>query len=108
MNTKNSSAKLQSSRAGALWSKCVVIIETAAFQRAPVSCSVQVLHALMLFAFGCEFGTTHEPVSSNGIVGPPRRPFVLGSRGPLNGCHRTQSNGMSTGPTLARIEADRL
>jgi hypothetical protein len=23
----------------------------------------------MLFAFGCEFGTTHEPISSNGIVG---------------------------------------
>jgi hypothetical protein len=84
MNTKNSSAKLQSSRARALWSKCVVIIETAAFQRAPVSGSVQVLHALMalmLFAFGCEFGTTHEPVSSNGIVGPPRRPFVLGIEG---------------------------
>ncbi len=42
-NTKNSSARLPSSRAGASWSRCILIIETAAFQRAPVCGSTQVL-----------------------------------------------------------------
>ena len=36
MDTKNSSAKLHRSRAGALWSACVVIIETAIPQKTPL------------------------------------------------------------------------
>ena len=42
-NTKNSSARLQRSRTGALWSRCSLIIETATFQRTPVCGSAQVL-----------------------------------------------------------------
>ena len=57
MDTKNSSAKLHRSRAGALWSACVVIIETAIPQKTPLC----------------------EPAQGR-CTGPPSAPHRPGSR----------------------------
>ena len=50
MDTKNSSAKLHRSRAGALWSACVVIIETAIPQKTPLCEPAQVRALYRVFS----------------------------------------------------------
>ena len=58
-STKNSSTKLPSSRAGALWSACVVIIEPTIVHRTPVCDPAQEL--------GTEAGKTACPEGTGGI-----------------------------------------